>query len=131
MFGPGHATAVLRGVDVDMPDAELIQRVPELQLPEVRQFAYPAAFYEHVRSNLSHEWKLSPSASSTPMTRLPSDVSYVNHGTRENPLQSCRLIHFHMDWLAKIADSIASNTAELIEDYRTLPAPSKWWLEGA
>lgn len=128
-FGLGYGTAVLRGVEVDMSDAEILTHVPGLERAEVRRFSYPAVFYEHVRTSLSHEWRLSANASSNPMTRLPSDVSYVNRADRESRALSRRLIHFHIEWLAGIARSIAIATASMIENSIVIPQPQVWYLD--
>jgi hypothetical protein len=129
MFGFGHQTAILRGDGVDMSDAEILGHVPSLQLPEIRLFSYPAAFYEHVRSSLSHEWKLSPKAGGVPMTQLPAGVSYVNRVDNTNMAMSKRLIYFHVDWIAAIARSIARNTASIMIESARPPQPNVWWLE--
>ncbi len=130
MFGLGHSTLVLRGVDVDMREAELVKLPIGLTVKQLREHSYPAIFYKHVRSNLAHEYKLSDDAASHFATRLEADVSYVNRHDPDEPDLSRRLIHFHMGWLASITRSIVSNVADLVENYQTLPRPSKWWLHG-
>jgi len=130
MFGLGHGTRVLRGGEVDMTEAELLALPIHLTRKEVRTYSYPAVFYKDVRSNLAHEYKLSDEASSHFATRLKANVSYVNRHDPDEAELSRRLIHFHADWLADVARSIAANVAELVETYKQLPRPNDWWLDG-
>lgn len=129
MFGLGHGTRVLRGVDVDMNEAEVTALSTSITRAEMRRYAYPSVFYKHVRSNLVHEYKLSDDAATHFATRLEADVSYVNRHDPDSFELSRRLIHFHIEWLAKVARSIAANVAGLIDAYSTVPAPPKWWLQ--
>lgn len=128
MFGLGYGSVVLRSVDVDIPESELLMAVPELTPKDIRPFSYAPVFYTHVRSNLVHEWKLSRHASSQPATRLPADISYVNRSDPASLSLSRRMIHFHIEWLAKLVRSLATNTAPLIESYQTLTVPKTWWV---
>src|SRR5437762_380731 len=120
-------SAMLSGVAAEL---EIIERVPALEPSVIRRFSYPAKFYDHVRSNLSHQWKLSPKAAGVPMTSFPAGVSYVNRLDNTNMAISRRLIHFHVDWIAEIARSIAANSAPLIEAHKVLSPPGTWWVEG-
>ncbi len=129
MFGLGHGTRVLRGKEVDMTEADVLALPIRLAKKEVRVYTYPAVFYEHVRSNLAHEYRLSENASSHFATRLKANVSYVNMHDPDEAELSRRLIHFHIDWLANVTRSIAANVAKFVEHYQRLPQPN-WWLLG-
>lgn len=130
MFGLGNSCLVLRGAEVDMRETELVALPISLTRKDVRAFSYPAAFYKHVRSNLVHEYKLSDHASSHFATRLEANVSYVNRHDPSEAELSRRLIHFHLGWLANVTRSIASNVAQFIDNYQTLPRPVRWWVQG-
>jgi hypothetical protein len=130
MFGLGNSCLVLRGIDVDMTESELLKLPIGLTPKQLREHSYPAIFYKHVRSNLAHEYKLSDDAASHFATRLEAGVSYVNRHDPDETELSRRLIHFHMGWLASVTRSIASNVAGLVDNYQTLPRPSKWWVHG-
>ena len=130
MFGFGNQTVILNGKDVDASELEIVKWVPVLELSFIRRFSYPAVFYEHVRSSLFHEWKLSPKTTGIPMTSFPAGVSYVNRLDTANMAISRRVIHFHMEWLADVVRSIAANSANLITSGKTLSLPTIWWIEG-
>jgi|SRR5438067_937269 len=130
MFGLGNGCLVLVGDRVDMTEAELLTVLPKADRKEFRVYSYPSLFYKHIRSNLVHEYKLSEDAASHFATRLQANVSYVNRADPAGMELSRRLIHFHIEWLANIVRSIASNVAPLIENYQTLPQPPNWWVSG-
>jgi hypothetical protein len=130
MFGPGNSCLVLVGDNVDMTEGELVTVLPKANRKELRAYSYPALFYKHIRSNLVHEYKLSEDAASHFATRLQANVSYVNRVDSAGMELSRRLIHFHIEWLANIVRSIASNVAPLIDNYETLPQPPNWWVSG-
>lgn len=130
MFGLGHGTRVLRGVDVDLSETEVTALDTTITRAELRRYAYPSVFYKHVRSNLVHEYKLSEDAATHFATRLEANVSYVNRHDPDSLELSRRLIHFHIKWLADVARSIARNTAQWIQNFQVLPRPDPWWRDG-
>jgi hypothetical protein len=129
MFGLGYSTRVLLGSEVDMSDAAVLRLAPRLSLQEVRACSYPAAFYRHVRSNLVHEFTLSDNACTHFATRLAANVSYVNRYDPKTPVLSRPLIHFHIEWVAAIATSIARNASPLVEKHQPAARPVRWWIE--
>lgn len=125
-FGPGHATRVLIGSDVDLPEDAVLQASPKLTRKDVRDRSYPVVFYEHVRSTLVHEFHLDNRASSVPMTNQETAVSYVNV-LHNGAVQ--RRIHFHLPWLLDLARSVADGAKEDVQK-RPMPLPSAWWIDG-
>jgi hypothetical protein len=125
MFGPGYDARILIGPEVDMPEAEVLGLAPGLTVPEVRRYSYPAVFYEHVRSAITHEYHTGGSATEFPM-RDDGPVSYSNQvkaGVSE------RVIHFQIPWVGQIVRSVAV-AAEPIIDARTMAQPGTWWIDG-
>ena len=129
MFGLGHGSRIITGSDVDMAEKDLLA-ITTLTPREVRRYSYPALFYKHVRSNLVHEFRLSEAATSHFMTRREANVSYNNRLDLTETEMARRLIHFHIEWIASVTRSIASNVVGFVDAYRTLPRPQPWWLEG-
>lgn len=120
MFGAGHDARVLVGTEVDMTEHDVQRTCPSLTTAEIRAWSYPAVFYEHVRSNLVHEYHFGTTGSGWPMTeRVDAAVSYVNH-------QGHRRIHFHLPWLVEVVRSIAM-AAESDVANSPLAVPATWW----
>ncbi len=130
MFNLGHGSLVLRGEEVDLPEAEVLKLPLTITQKDLRRYSYPAVFYKHVRSSLVHEFKLSDDAASHRATRMQANVSYVNRGEADAHELRRRLIHFHIEWLEKLTRAIAANVAELFDNYERLPRPTSWWLDG-
>jgi len=128
MFGLGHSGRILLGSDVDMNEVDLL-KITTLTSHEARQHSYPAIFYKHVRSNLAHEYKLSAEAASHFLTRREANVSYNNRVDMTEAEVTRRLIHFHVEWIAKITRSIASNVAVFVDANETIPRPARWWID--
>jgi hypothetical protein len=129
MFGLGHSSRILLGSDVDMKEAPLLT-ITSLKSSDIRRYSYPVLFYKHVRSNLAHEYKLSEDAASHFLTRRKANVSYNNRVDMSEAEMTRRLIHFHLDWIAKIVRSIASNVYGVVDAYDTLGRPDRWWIDG-
>lgn len=127
MFGPGHSTKVLIGGEVDMTDGEVTSLAPTLPTAFVRSFSYAALFYKHVRCGLVHEFHVSDRAVWNPMTTRDSHVSYSNRRSVSSHV-SRRVIHFRVEWVAEIIQSIVSR----IGDHGPYeePQPKRWWIEG-
>lgn len=118
------STRVLTGADVDKTEQELLSVSPSIPSSTLRNCSYAALLYEDVRSAYAHEYGPGPRADSWPMTSSHDPkVSYINRLTDNGPK---RLIHFHVEWVAHLAKSIAASLASI-----TLPldAPQVWWLE--
>jgi hypothetical protein len=96
---------------------------------EARRYSYPALFYKHVRSNLAHEYKLSEEAVSHFLTRRVANVSYNNRIDMSETEMTRRLIHFHVEWIANITRSIASNVVGFVDAYETIARPASWWID--
>jgi hypothetical protein len=126
-FGGGNTAKVLTG-DMDLDEAA-VQAIPVgVDLKTIRDRAYPAVFYEHVRSTLVHESHLDNRASAVPMTEKKAGISYVNV-LDPNTMKSQRRIHFHFPWLVELVRSIAANVEKDLPG-RPLSQPSTWWIHG-
>ena len=68
-FGPGYASKVLIGDQVDVPEDVVLGACPTLTQKDVRDRSYPVVFYEHVRSTLVHEFHLDNRATWRPNGR--------------------------------------------------------------
>ncbi len=119
---------VLTGDDIDLTDADVIRQCPLLRPYEIREFSYPSLFYSDVRSGYTHEYGTTERADSQPMTRsVGNSVSYVNVIDMVARIPR-RLIYFHVEWLAKIACSIAS-ALDRLGSTVIAPIPSCWWID--
>ena len=125
-FGGGNTAKVLTG-DMDLDEAAM-QTIAGVGLKAIRDRAYPAVFYEHVRSTLVHESHLDNRASAFPMTDQTAGVSYVNVLDKKT-MTSQRRIHFHFPWLVELVRSIAANVEKDLPT-RPLSQPPKWWIQG-
>lgn len=123
-YALGQSTRVVVGTEVDASEAEVLAICPGLAVRELRGFAYPNAFYRHVRSTLVHEYHLGESASAQPMTPREAGVSYVNIIT-----SPYRQIHFHIPWLGEVIRSIAASVEPVILS-GPQAVPQAWWIEG-
>jgi len=123
-YRPGHSARVVVGSEVDATEAEVLAICPGLAVREIREFAYPNAFYRHVRSTLVHEYHLGESASARPMTSREAGVSYVNIITPPH-----RQIHFRIPWLGEVIRSIAASVEPVILS-GPQAVPQAWWIEG-
>jgi hypothetical protein len=68
MFGGGYSARVLTGDDVDATEDEVRSWCSTIDRDTLRAHSYPVLFYEQVRSMLVHEYELSGSATTHPMT---------------------------------------------------------------
>jgi len=128
---PISATRVITGPDVDKTEGEVLSICSGFTSKDIRKFSYACLLYEEVRSAYAHEYRPGDKADSWPMTRSEGQsVSYVNRLLTPGIPETGRLIHFHIDWLAKLAIDIARN---IDIDCATLPqqAPATWWIDGA
>jgi hypothetical protein len=130
-FLPFSATRVVTGPEVDKSEGEVLSICSDLTAKDIRKVSCACLLYEEVRSAYVHEYKPGAKADSWPMTMAEGkSVSYVNRLLAADILETGRLIHFHIAWLAKLAVDIAMD----IDSHRvSLPrqAPSSWWIEGA
>ncbi len=126
MFGPGHATRILIGPEVDMTEGEITALQLGLTVQALHGFSYPALFYKHVRCGLVHEFHLTEDATLNPMTQLTAGVSYSNRGTLTDAFAIKRLIHFDVMWLATVLRSIVARFGEVGPEQ--LAAPGTWWV---
>lgn len=137
MFGFGYSTRVVTGDEVDADEAEIAGTFPHLEKRLLRRHSYPAVFYEHVRSQLVHEYSFEGFATAYPMTSKPDPgVSYSNttrmlYGDDGEVMldASTREIHFHVDWLIRLAHAIARAVDQQVPN-GGLPRPAAWWLHG-
>jgi hypothetical protein len=126
-FGGGNTSRVLTA-EVDRDEAAIQGIASGLELKIIRDRAYPAVFYEHVRSTLVHESHLDNRASAVPMTDKRTGISYVNV-LDSKTMRSQRRIHFHFPWLVELVRSVAANVEKDLVS-RPLPQPPTWWIHG-
>ena len=127
-FGPSR---VVTGSDVDKMESELVSICPVLTPKTTRRFSYASLLYEQIRSSYAHEYQAGEEADSWPMTMCEGQsVSYVNRLHAVGTPESERLIHFHIEWLMKLAVDLASS---IDATCATVPEqiPSGWWIHGA
>ena len=116
---------VLTGDDIDRPEAEILSVCPGLSHKELRRFAYPSILYEEVRSSFVHEYRAGGKADSWQMSyKQDIGVSYVNWINDPD-----RHIHFPVEWMGKVAESIAE-VADRNASRFPLSPPAAWWLDG-
>jgi len=129
-FLPFSSTRVVTGPEVDKTESELVLICPVLTPKTVRKFSYACLLYEQVRSSYAHEYQPGAKADSWPMTMCQGQsVSYVNRLLGAGIPETARLIHFHIEWLTKLAVDLAGS---IDETCATLPhqEPSSWWIRG-
>ncbi len=130
-------TLVLEGDDVDMDESEVQSTCPDVSLTTIREHSYPNVFYRKVRSPYVHEYNPGERASRYPgghrttavisyLNSLPSSTKPDTKGRRP----SFRKIHFNVEWLANMIDSIGER---VVHDWSSgqQPVPAKWWVDGA
>jgi hypothetical protein len=120
-----HDARIVTAADVDRDELEVVGILPSLSAASIRRHSYPSVFYREVRSSLSHECELSPSSAAHPQSIRQDAVSYVNYGSGPNRQ---RKIHFHIEWLCAVAQSIADSLAPFVQSNSRLNPPSQWWL---
>lgn len=128
-FGPGYQTRVVTSVEVDLPEGGILAACPQLTLKEVRAYAYPTVFYQHVRSTLVHEYHLGDAATTWPMTGREATVSYANVMDWKHSSKQYRQIHYHISWLIEVVRSVAAGSDPPLKS-APLAHPNRWWLEG-
>jgi hypothetical protein len=130
-FLPFSTTRVVNGSEVDKSESEVLSICSNFTPKNIRKFSYACLLYEEVRSAYAHEYKPGAKADSWPMTMSGNQlVSYVNRLLDPRTPETTRLIHFHIEWLAKLAVDIAKS---IDNDCATLPrkAPANWWIDEA
>jgi hypothetical protein len=130
-FLPSSGARVVTGPDVDKTEGEVLSICSGFTSKDIRKFSYACLLYEEVRSAYAHEYRPGDKADSGSMTMSKGQsVSYVNRLPTPGTPETGRLIHFHIDWLAKLAIDIAT---DIDVDRATLPlqAPASWWIDGA
>lgn len=121
---PFGETRVITGLEVDKNELELLSICPAIPVDLLRKNSYACLLYEDVRSSYAHEYRPGERTDSWPMTRLSDQcVSYVNKPTR-------RCVHFHIEWLARLAIELAARLDEL-DAMLPLPNPKQWWIRDA
>jgi hypothetical protein len=110
------------GSEIDLPEKEILCRVPSLPRQLVRDHTYGNIFYRCFRSGYVHRYSDDPVVDQNPMSQVTGDVIYTSFA--EAPF---RRVYFRPAWLASIARSIIAS-AETTFQNRPLPMPSKWWV---
>jgi hypothetical protein len=121
---PFGSSLVITGSDVDKSEFELLSICPAIPVGLLRKNSYACLLYEDVRSSYAHEYRPGGRADSWPMTMLQGQcVSYVNKVTE-------RRVHFHIEWLARIAVELAE-CIDALDATLPLVRPATWWIDGA
>lgn len=124
-------TRVVAGPEVDLSEREIQEICPTLNFAMIRRHSYACLLYEDVRSSYAHEYRSGSRADSWAMTQFEGQAaSYVNRLLQPGIPEVGRFIHFHIEWLHKLAVDVASNIDAIAP---TIPrvAPTTWWIEGA
>jgi hypothetical protein len=116
---------------IDKLDDEILGVCPQLKTERTRKFSYACLLYEEVRSSYAHEYKAGANAESWPMSCATDEsASYVNRLVGPGLSETKRLIHFHIEWLTRVALTIAGNV-DARRGAVPLPTPTHWWIDGA
>lgn len=127
-FSLPTSALVLTGPDVDRSEQDVLAVCPQLDIKEVRRFAYASILYSEIRTSYAHEYRPGKLADSWPMTMLADQrVSYINRMTESLKME--RLIHIHIDWMGNLALELAAAVDQLAS-YLPLSMPQVWWLDG-
>lgn len=130
-FLPLNGSRIVTSLDVDKTEGEVLSLCSGFTSTDIRKFSYACLLYKEVRSAYAHAYRPGDKADSGSMTMSKDQsVSYVNRLPTPSIPETGQLIHFHIDWLAKLAIDIARN---IDVDRATLPrqAPASWWIDGA
>lgn len=116
---------LLTGSQVDRFEDEICRACPGLLHEQIRRFAYAAVFYDEVRSSYVHKYKIGLSAD--PWAVAATEDTEISYGNwRADPI---RHIHFPIQWISKVAESVAENVDCSAQEL-PLVQPGRWWLEG-
>lgn len=120
---------VVTGDEVDVNEERVLEGCPTMSIELVRRFSYASLLYREVRSSYAHEYGPGASSCQWPMTtKQGAQISYVNRLVDDNKrLTQIRLIHFHAEWLAALAVSIAES---LCGKSTPVCRPDQWWTAG-
>lgn len=124
-------TRIVSGREVDRTEAELLLLCPLLDRKTIRGHSYACLLYEEVRSSYAHEYRAGSRADSWAMTQYAGEpVSYVNRLVKPGIPETHRFIHFHSEWLTRMATDLAESVDALAS---TIPRsfPAAWWIDGA
>lgn len=117
---------ILTGDDIDKPEIEIREMFPALNLGKLREQSYANLLYREVRSAYAHEYRPGDRAVSWPMTqRKGVAISYFNWADKPD-----RHIHFHRDWISKVALAVAQAVDAAASDGLPRNKPKQWWVDG-
>ncbi|MBN8241361.1 hypothetical protein JF541_19585 [Marinobacter hydrocarbonoclasticus] len=122
-LGQFQQARVLTSEDVDLTEEEILFAAPNLSLKAIRSCSYANLLYDEIRSSYVHQYDPGSRANPWPMSRQKNlRASYVNVINRP------REIHFHVEWLTKIAVQAAS----YVDGLSNVPQedPEQWWIHG-
>ena len=129
-FLPASPTRVITS-SIDKLDSEVLGVCPQLKAERTRKFSYACLLYGEVRSSYAHEYKAGANAESWPTSCATDEsASYVNRLVGPRLSETKRLIHFHIEWLTRVALIIAGNV-DARRQAVPLPFPTLWWIDGA
>ncbi len=123
LFGLGGAARIVTGDEIDIAETDVLNACPAMARSEIRKYAYPSLFYEHIRNSVVHEYQTGHGATDYPMTAQDAGISYGNYLVAGH---SVRKIHFHIPWLLALVRSVVDNMESAVPTFPLL-APA-WWL---
>ena len=117
---------ILTGDDIDKSEMEIGELCPTLNLRNLREHSYANLLYSEVRSAYAHEYRPGNRAVSWPMTqRKDAAISYFNWVGKPD-----RHIHFHRDWISKVAITVAQAVDAAAPAGLRRSKPKHWWVDG-
>jgi hypothetical protein len=125
---PPHHSQIITGEESDGPEDEILSDCPSLTKKDIREFSYANLLDSEVRCGLMHEFSLGKYATSHPMTERDAMISYTNVLGANGQAKEYKQIHFHYDWLRKLAEATASTVAAL-NIQLPLSDQNPWWID--
>lgn len=152
-FYPKSDVRVLKGHEIDQPEAAVIELLPTLSIKEIRHSSYASIIYTDLRCGLVHEYQLSSYLSSIGMSDAASVPSYVNilrepdeaevdkvakqfgisHVTARSAISTIdRRLHFPYMYIRNTLSRAAEAAFDCWDTMLSWkkPKPSSWWIEG-
>lgn len=122
-FSPYPLSQVVSTRDVDVPEKDILPFIPNYPLKDIRACSYAVLLYQEIRSSYAHQYDPGERADAWPMTLLRNEpASYVN------VIGEPRRVHFHIEWIAKIAIRAAEYADVKLPPF---PDPAEWWADGS
>lgn len=131
----------LRGATVDKTEIEVMTACPQLSVVEVRNYSYVNLLYKQIRCGFVHEFRAGDKAAAADPMRAVAGLNGIEISYSNGPLESNgtlkRKIHFPLEWIAEISNSIAQGLdiecqrdgVQIFQNLK-LPIPARWWIDG-